>query len=77
MDRMQSTHTAAQRVGKHEDVVDAYLALHSSDPQFLPESDLALPLGAILMTAMYMGEPDWFRPVLVAAESRVVRASHG
>ena len=56
VDRMQRTHTAAQRVGKHEDVVDAYLALHSSDPQFLPESDLSLPLGAILMTAMYMGD---------------------
>ena len=56
IDRMQRTHTAAQRAGKHEDVVDAYLALHASDPQFLPESDLSLPLGAILMTAMYMGD---------------------
>ncbi len=56
IDRMQRTHTAAQRVGMHDDVVDAYLALHSSDPQFLPESDLSLPLGAILMTAMYMGD---------------------
>ena len=56
VDRMQRTHTAAQRVGKHEDVVNAYLALHASDPQFLPESDLTLPLGAILMTAMYMGD---------------------
>ena len=60
VDRMQRTHTAAQRVGMHKDVVDAYLALHSSDPQFLPESDLALPLGAILMTAMYMGDQIGF-----------------
>ena len=60
VDRMQRTHTAAQRVGKHQDVVDAYLALHSSDPQFLPESDLSLPLGAILMTAMYMGDQVGF-----------------
>ncbi len=56
VDRMQRTHTAGQRAGMHEDVVDAYLALHASDPQFLPESDLSLPLGAILMTAMYMGD---------------------
>ena len=56
VDRMQRTHTSGQRVGKHADVVDAYLALHASDPQFLPESDLTLPLGAILMTAMYMGD---------------------
>ena len=54
--RMQSTHTPAQRTGKPRDVVDAYLALHGSDQQFLPESDLALPLGAILMTSMYMGD---------------------
>ena len=60
LDRMQRTHTAAQRAGMHEDVVDAYLALHASDPQFLPESDLALPLGAILMTAMYMGDQVGF-----------------
>ena len=60
IDRMQRTHTAAQRVGMPEDVVDAYLALHASDPQFLPESDLSLPLGAILMTAMYMGDQIGF-----------------
>ena len=60
VDRMQRTHTAAQRVGMHEDVVDAYLALNASDPQFLPESDLSLPLGAILMTAMYMGDQIGF-----------------
>ena len=60
IDRMQRTHTAAQRVGTHEDVVDAYLSLHASDPQFLPESDLSLPLGAILMTAMYMGDQIGF-----------------
>ena len=60
VDRMQRTHTPAQRVGMHQDVVDAYLALHASDPQFLPESDLSLPLGAILMTAMYMGDQIGF-----------------
>ena len=60
IDRMQSTHTASQRVGMPMDVVDAYLALHASDPQFLPESDLSLPLGAILMTAMYMGDQIGF-----------------
>ena len=60
IDRMQNTHTATQRVGKPKDVVDAYLALHASDPQFLPESDLSLPLGAILMTAMYMGDQVGF-----------------
>ena len=56
IERMQNTHTVAQRVGMPGDVVDGYLSLHGSDPQFLPESDLNLPLGAILMTCMYMGD---------------------
>ena len=60
VDRMESTHTATQRAGMPKDVVDAYLALHMSDPQFLPESDLALPLGGILMTAMYLGDQVGF-----------------
>ena len=60
IDRMQRTHTASQRAGMPKDVVDAYLTMHASDPQFLPESDLALPLGAILMTAMYMGDQVGF-----------------
>ncbi len=60
IDRMQRTHSAGQKAGMHQDVVDAYLSLHSSDPQFLPETDLPLPLGAILMTAMYMGDQTGF-----------------
>ncbi len=56
IERMQLTHSPAQRSGKPLDVVDGYLALHGTDPQFLPETDLALPLGAMLMTAMYLGD---------------------
>ena len=83
VDRMQRTHTAAQRVGMYEDVVDAYLALHASDPQFLPESDLSLPLGAILMTAMYMGDQvaspftGWCRIPSCTSESRPKRTRCG
>ena len=55
-ERMQTSHSPGQRIGEHRDVVDAYLALHGSDPQFLPESDLGLPLGGMLMTAMYLGD---------------------
>ena len=43
-----------------QDLVDAYLAQHASDPRFLPESYLALPLGAILMTAVYMDDQIGF-----------------
>lgn len=67
-ERMQSTHTPAQRVGMPQDVVDAYLALHASDPQFLPETDLSLPLGAILMTSMYMGDQLGFALYWMASD---------
>lgn len=60
VDRMAAKHTAGQRAGREEDVVDAYLALHASDPQFLPESDLSLPLGTILATCVYMGDQIGF-----------------
>ena len=89
IERMQRTHTAAQRVGMHKDVVDAYLALHATDPQFLPESDLSLPLGAILMTAMYLGDqvgfalywllqnPDLYERVTAEADALWVEGDPG
>lgn len=54
--RVQQTHTPAQRMGKPRDVADGYLGINASDPQFLPESDLNLPLGTMLMASMYLGD---------------------
>ncbi len=54
--RVQRTHTPAQRLGKPRDVADGYLGLNASDPQFLPESDLGVPLGTMLMASMYLGD---------------------
>jgi cytochrome P450 len=54
--RIQRTHTPAQRLGKPRDVADGYLGINASDPQFLPESDLNVPLGTTLMASMYLGD---------------------
>ena len=40
LERIQSVHTPAQRAGAHRNLVDDYLSLHASDPQFVPESNL-------------------------------------
>ena len=56
VERMQTSHAPAQRQGQPADVVDGYLSLHASDPQVLPESDLPLPLGMMLLGGMYLGD---------------------
>ena len=55
-ERILEAHTPAQRAGQPRDVVDEYLSLHATDPQFLPETDLGVPMGTMLMASMYMGD---------------------
>lgn len=56
VERTLQAHTPGQRVGKPRDVVDEYLSLHGSDSQFLPQTDLGVPMGTMLMASMYMGD---------------------
>ena len=56
LDRIQSTHTPAQRAGCPRDLADDLLSLHTSDPQFLPESNLRFALSAPLLASMYCGD---------------------
>ena len=55
-ERILQAHTPGQRAGKPRDVVDEYLSLHGSDSQFLPQTDLGVPMGTMLMASMYMGD---------------------
>ena len=55
-ERILQAHTPGQRAGQPRDVVDDYLSLHASDPQFLPQTDLGVPMGTMLMASMYMGD---------------------
>ena len=53
--RIMAAHTPIQRVGCPRDIVDDVLSLHASDPQFLPETDLAFSLVSPLIVSLYMG----------------------
>ena len=56
LDRIQQSHTAAQRVDAHRDIIDDFLSLHANDPQLLPESSLKFSLSAPLLASMYLGD---------------------
>ena len=56
LNRVQGGHTAAQRAGCPRDWADDFLSLHTSDPQFLPESNLRFVLSAPLIASVYLGD---------------------
>ena len=56
MDRIQASHTSAQRAGCPRDHIDDVLSLHHSDPQLMPESNLRFVLSAPLFASMYLGD---------------------
>ena len=68
MQRVQNTHTPAQRADSPRDLVDDYLSLHASDPQFLPESNLLFSFSAALIASVYLG--DTFSLVVYAMASQ-------
>ena len=53
--QIHATHTPAQREGKRRDLVDDLMALHQSDPQFLPETDLGFSFIAPIIAGHYLG----------------------
>ena len=54
--RVQRVHTPAQRVGCPRDIADDLLSMHTTDRQFLPESNLRFVLSAPLIASMYVGD---------------------
>ena len=56
MERVLRVHTPAQRAGSPRNLVDDYLSLHASDPQFLPESNLLFSFSAALIASVYLGD---------------------
>ena len=68
MQRVQNIHTPAQRADSPRDLVDDYLSLHASDPQFLPESNLLFSFSAALIASVYLG--DTFSLVVYAMASQ-------
>ncbi|WP_419842417.1 cytochrome P450 [Candidatus Poriferisodalis sp.] len=56
VERIQQTHTSGQRAGCPRDHADDLLALHNSDPVFMPESNMKFALSAPILAAMYVGD---------------------
>ncbi len=68
LERVQSVHTAAQRAGAPRDFADDVLSLHASDPQFLPESNLAFVLTAPVIASVYLGDALSFALYAMASQ---------
>ena len=68
LERVQSVHTPAQRLGQHRNLVDDYLSLHASDPQFVPESNLRFAFTAALVASAYLGDAFSFTLYAMASQ---------
>ncbi len=71
LERIQSVHTPAQRLGRHPDLVDDYLSLHASDPQFMPESNLRFAFTAALVASAYLGDALSFTLYAMASQPEI------
>ena len=68
LERVQSVHTPAQRAGCPRNLADAWLSLHASDPQFVPESNLRFALSAALIASVYLGDAFSFALFAMASQ---------
>ena len=71
LERIQSVHTPAQRAGRHRNLVDDYLSLHASDPQFVPESNLRFAFTAALVASAYLGDAFSFALYAMASQPEI------
>ena len=68
LERVQSGHTPAQRIGRPRDIADDFLSLHASDPQFVPEANLTFAFGAALVASVYLGDAVSFALYAMASD---------
>ena len=68
LERIQRVHTPAQRAGQHRNLVDDYLSLHASDPQFVPESNLRFNFTVALVASAYLGDAFSFALYAMASQ---------
>lgn len=54
--RIRNVHTPAHRARSKRDLVDDVISLHTSEPQFVPESNLRFLYSAALLASMYFGD---------------------
>jgi len=68
VERVQNGHTPAQRAGCPRDLADDILSLHSSDPQFFPESNFRFAFSAALLASVYLGDALSFALYAMASQ---------
>ena len=68
LERVESVHTPAQRAGERPNLVDDYLSLHASDPQFMPESNLKFAFTVALVASAYLGDAFSFALYAMASQ---------
>ena len=68
LQRVQSSHTPAQRAGCPRDLADDWLSLHASDPQLVPEANLRFALSAALVASVYLGDALSFAVYAMASQ---------
>ena len=71
LERVESVHTPAQRAGAHRNLVDDYLSLYASDPQFVPESNLRFAFTAALVASAYLGDAFSFALYGMASQPEI------
>ncbi|MDE0347573.1 MAG: cytochrome P450 [Boseongicola sp.] len=71
VERVQFSHTPAQRAGCPRNLVDDLLSLHASDPQFLPESNLKFFFSTPALASVYLGDMLGFALYSMAARSEI------
>ncbi len=75
--RILNVHTPAQRSGCPRTLADDMLSLHASDPQFLPESNMAFYLSAPMLASMYLGDALGFGLYAMASQPELYRRIRG
>ena len=68
LNRVQSTHTPAQRADASRDLADDWISLHTSNPQFVPETTLRFQLAAALIASVYLGDALSFAIYAMASQ---------
>ena len=71
LERVYNVHTPAQRAGATRNLVDDYLSLHASDPQFTPESNLRFAFTAALVASAYLGDAFSFTLYAMASQPEI------
>ena len=77
LERVQNTHTSAQRSGAPRDLADDWLSLHASDPQFVPETTLRFQLAAALIASVYLGDALSFAIYAMASQPELYSKIQG